>query len=265
MMKSIVITGATRGLGYGLAKEFLALGCQVTICGRNVDVLETAIADLSSQYSPEQILGIPCDVREYQQVKNLWKKAQEKFNQVDIWINNAAIVQPRYPVWQQQPEIISSVINTNLTGVIFGCKVAIEGMLAQGYGAVYNLEGSGSSGSKLSNFALYGTTKYGIRFLTESLVQETTNTPIIIGAISPGIVVTELVTKQYDETQKQQWEKVKPLLNILADKVETVTPTLAGKILNNQKTGVRIAWLTKAKVLRRFLTAPLQKRNLFQE
>jgi NADP-dependent 3-hydroxy acid dehydrogenase YdfG len=147
----------------------------VSICGRNEDKLNDALASLAERHSPENIFGIQGDVRDYQQLKTLWEKTKEKFNQVDIWINNAGIAQPRYAVWEQKPELIKQVIDTNLTGAIFECKVAIEGMLKQGFGAVYNLEGSGSSGTKLTNFALYGTTKYALRFLTESLVQETKN------------------------------------------------------------------------------------------
>ncbi|NJQ96878.1 MAG: hypothetical protein HC784_02590 [Hydrococcus sp. CSU_1_8] len=61
------------------------------------------------------------------------------------------------------------------------------------------------------------------------------------------------------------WERSKRVLNILADRVETVTPWLAEQILANQKTGIRIAWLTKAKAIRRFLGASFFKRNLFEE
>ncbi|NJM90624.1 MAG: SDR family oxidoreductase [Hydrococcus sp. RU_2_2] len=251
-MKTIVITGGTRGIGYGLADAFLALDCNVAISGRNAKSLEMSIEKLADKYSPQKIRGYVADVRHFEQVQALWDKAKADFGKIDIWINNAAMTHPRFPLWEQTPETLAAVVETNLIGTMYGAKVAITGMLAQGFGAFYNLEGSGSSGTKVENLTLYGTTKYGIRFLTESLVQEMQGTPIVVGAISPGIVVTDLITGQYNEQQVELWERSKRVLNILADRVETVTPWLAEQILANQKTGIRIAWLTKAKAIRRF-------------
>jgi NADP-dependent 3-hydroxy acid dehydrogenase YdfG len=261
-MKVIVITGSSRGIGYGLADAFLALGCKVVISGRNLENLKIATQQLSAKYDPENILAIPSDVTNFEQVENLWQEAKNRFQKVDIWINNAGTTQSRYSIWKQKPDVIQKVIDTNLTGSVYGAKVAIQGMLKQNFGAVYFMEGEGSSGTKRPTLSLYGTTKYAIRYLTEALIKETKNTPIIIGAISPGIVVTDLLTGQYDESQQEAWEKVKNILTILADKVETVTPWLARKILTNQKTGVRIAWLTLTKVIWRFIQAFLgSKRN----
>lgn len=264
-MKTVIITGSTKGIGYGLAQEFLAQGCQVTICGRDETTLEKAYQTLAQQFSRDSILGITCDVSNFNDVQKLWDETINRFQKVDIWINNAGVNALRLPVWEQKSDKIKEIIDTNLTGTIYGVKVAISEMKKQGFGAVYLMEGSGSDGMKVKNFTLYSTTKYAIRFLKESLVKETKDTPIIIGAISPGIVVTELLTGQFNETKEQQalWEKAKKILNILADKVETVTPYLAKQILANQKTGVRIAWLSIPKAIQRFLCSPFNKRNLF--
>ena len=265
-MKTVIITGSTRGIGYGLAEEFLAQGCQVTICGRNETTLETAYQNLAQKYSRENLLGITCDVSNFNDVENLWNQTINRFQKVDIWINNAGINISRLPVWEHNINDIQTIINTNLIGSIYGIKVAITNMKKQGFGAVYLMEGSGSDGMKLKNYALYGTTKYAIRFLKESLLQEIDDSNIIIGAISPGIVLTDLLTGKENKTKEQQeaWEKAKKVLNILADKVETVTPYLAEKILANQKNGVRIAWLTIPKVAQRFLCSAFNKRNLFE-
>lgn len=264
-MKVVVITGSSRGIGYGLADSFLALGCQVVINGRDCQKLEESRLKLATKYNPDQILSVAGDIGDYNSVQLLWEQARSRFGHVDIWINNAGCGHPRYPVWEQSPQRIEQVIHTNLLGSIYGCKVAIAGMLQQGFGAVYLMEGSGSNGSKLPYFALYGTTKYAIRFLTDSLKRETKGTPVIVGAISPGVVVTDLLTGQYDESQQARWQQVKFLINIVADRVETVTPWLSRQILANQKTGVRIAWLTLPKVIWRFGCALFRKRDLFAE
>lgn len=261
-MKSIVITGGTRGIGYGLADSFLSRGCAVTICGSNPKNLEAAYSSLLTKHQSERFQGCLCDVRDFEQVQALWQQAQQRFGKIDIWINNAGISHSRLTVWEQSPEILSAVVQTNLLASLFGAKVAIQGMLEQGFGSLYNMEGSGSDGMKVKNLSLYGTTKYAIRFLTESLVLETKGTPIIVGAISPGMVVTDLLTGPFEDVEYVMPSHIKRLLNILADRIETVTPWLVEKILANQKTGVRIAWLTKEKALRRLLLSPFHQRNL---
>ena len=264
-MKSIVITGGTRGLGYGLAEAFLNRDCAVTICGRNAQSLELAHQSLARLHPTKKIASLVCDVSSYNQIKTLWDKAVDSFGQVDIWINNAGIGHPRLPLWQQTPEQIQAVIDTNLKGTIYGSSVALKGMLKQNYGAIYNMEGEGSSGTIRKNLTLYGTTKYGVRYLTNSLVEETKGTKIIVGSLSPGIVVTDLITEQLNHRQEAEKERIKRLLNILADRVETVAPWLVNRILANSTSGVRIAWLTKSKILSRFVCAPFQKRDLFSE
>jgi short-subunit dehydrogenase len=109
---------------------------------------------------------------------------------------------------------------------------------------------------------LYGSTKYSLSYLTDALVEETKDTPVLVGALRPGMVVTGLLTDQY-EGRPEDWEKAKRIFNILADRVETVTPWLAEKVLKNQESGVRISWLTRRKIMWRFLTAPFSKRDLF--
>jgi NAD(P)-dependent dehydrogenase (short-subunit alcohol dehydrogenase family) len=147
---------------------------------------------------------------------------------------------------------------------MFGCKVAIRGMLDQGFGAVYNMEGLGSDGRWVEGLTLYATTKYGMRYLDESLAKEVEGTGLIVGAIAPGMVVTDLITDQY-EKRPEDWESAKAIFNVLADRVETVTPWLAEQILANEKNGQRIAWLTRTKIMGRFLTARLRPRDLFAE
>jgi NAD(P)-dependent dehydrogenase (short-subunit alcohol dehydrogenase family) len=262
-MKIVVITGSTRGIGYGLADSFLALGCAVTINGRTLAGVEKAVAELAAKHKADHVLGHPCDVTYFEQVQALWDAAQARFGKIDIWINNAGIGHSQMDFWDHSPEQIKAVVDTNLVGAMYGSIVALRGMLDQGFGSLYNVEGLGSDGRMVRGLALYGSTKSGLGYLTQSLVQETRGTPVLVGALRPGMVMTDLVTKQYEE-RPEDWERDKGILNILADRVETVTPWLAQKVLANNKTGVRFTWLTRRKVIGRFLSAPFRKRNLME-
>ena len=84
-----------------------------------------------------------------------------------------------------------------------------------------------------------------------------------MGAFSPGMVVTEFLTGRFEEGS-EDWKQAKRIFNILADRVETVTPWLAEKAKTNKKNGARFNWMTRGKVISRFLAAPFRKRDLFE-
>jgi len=148
-MKTIVITGSTRGIGYGLAEQFLDLGQQVVVSGRRQESVDLAVNKLSGEFSNDNIMGFPCDMRDFQRVEMLWQTAVDHFGVVDIWINNAGISQPQANIWDLEPGIITDLVDTNISGALFGARVALAGFMKQGRGAFYNMEGLGSDGRQV--------------------------------------------------------------------------------------------------------------------
>jgi NAD(P)-dependent dehydrogenase (short-subunit alcohol dehydrogenase family) len=262
-MKHIVITGSTRGIGFGLAKAFLEQGCSVTVSGRTLEAAVSAQERLGSTWKADRIQAASCDVTSYEQVQAMWQKAFDQYGKVDMWVNNAGASGPTAPVWQMPPAEAQAVVSGNVLGVMYGSIVAAQGMLAQGYGAIYNMEGMGADGSKHDGLAYYGTTKYAIRYYTDCLAQELRGTALIVGALRPGMVITELVTGQYAD-RPQDFERVKKVFNIIADRVENVAPWLARRMLENQQSGVRLRYMSGEKLLWRFVSAPFSKRDLFK-
>jgi NAD(P)-dependent dehydrogenase (short-subunit alcohol dehydrogenase family) len=262
LSKVIVITGSTRGIGYGLAEAFLERGCKVVICGRSQANLDQAVRRFQDRYSVVNVFGVVCDVGNYPELENLWNTAIDHFGQVDIWINNAGIAHELGLVEDFSEEMIDNVVTTNLTGMIFGSKAALIGMRRQGFGSIYNMEGLGSDGNhRVRGLTLYATTKAALRYFNDSLMDEVKDTAVMVGALAPGMVVTDLLLGQRNPADADE-HAAKRIFNILADKVETVTPWLADKILANTKNGVRIKWMTSSKATWRFLSAPFVKRNV---
>jgi len=262
MTRSIVITGSTRGIGYNLAQAFLERGCTVTVSGRTQAAVDEAATKLASHHGNERVFGYPCDVTDYAQVQSLWEAVKSHFDRIDIWINNAGIAHPMMNFWEHSPQQLEEVVDTNVIGTMYGSKVALTGMLAQGYGALYNLEGFGANGRSMQGLTLYGSTKASLHFLDRSLATETRGTTVIAGAVAPGMVITDMITRQF-EGRAEELEKSKRILNIIAERAETVAPVLAERILANQKNGVTIAYSSPARMLVKFLTAPFNKRDLF--
>ncbi|MBN2554309.1 MAG: SDR family oxidoreductase [Anaerolineales bacterium] len=264
MDKAIVITGSTRGIGLGLAEAFLKLGCLVVISGRNQASVDCVVETLANTHPADSIAGIACDVRDHAQVQALWDAACARFGRIDIWINNAGIAHPQMPIHAYPAETLASVVETNVIGMLNGVQVASQRMLAQGQGSIYNMHGLGSDGRKIRGLAVYGSTKQGLRYLTDSLIQEMRGTPILVGSINPGMVATELLLDQFED-RPEEWEQAKRIFNILTDRVETVTPWLAEQVLRNRKHGVSIRWMSPWKLMMRFLSAPFVHRGIVDQ
>ena len=260
---SIVVTGGTKGIGLGMADAFLARGCQVTICSRGEDAVANAVRTLADKHGPERIAGRAVDVAVHAEVEALWDLAVQRFGRVDAWINNAGTSNPQRPLAEQAPETIAAVAKTNLLGTMNGSAVALRGMLKQGGGAIYNMEGYGSDGERMVGMALYGSTKYAIRYFTKSLVDETRGGPVLVALLSPGVVVTDLLTSVYEQGDAERWRFARWLFKFIADPVEVVSPWLAGAVLANRKTGVRLAWMTVPRAALRFFNPRYHRRELF--
>ena len=264
MGKRIVITGSTRGIGNGLAREFLKRRCRVAVSGRSQAQVEALVADLGQYYGESRVCGTACDITDPQQLQQLWDCAADAFGGVDVWINNAGVSIARMPLWEQDDAELARLVDTNVTGALLASKTAISNMVRQGHGQVWNTEGFGSDGATQTGMVAYGATKRAVRYLQAALRKDTADTAVQVCTVSPGIVVTDLLTGDYDLTS-EQWEKAKKIFNILGDHVHTVTPWLADHILAADTSGARVAWLTRRKALARFLTAGFRRRDLFAD
>lgn len=263
-MKTVVITGSTRGIGRGLAENFLARGCKVMISGRQQAAVDVVVAELAASHSAERVGGKACEVTSVEQLQALWDEAVNCFGRVDVWINNAGISVPRKPLAQTEPAALSQIVEVNLGGVLLANRVALAGMHAQGSGQIWNMEGFGSGGQMQPGMCAYGATKRAVNYINNALQKEVKGTGVQVCTLSPGIVVTDLLIGDYDTTSAE-WEKSKKIFNILGDKVETVTPFLVEGILKTQKSGAKVAWLTTGKAMLRFMGAGFNKRDLFSE
>ena len=261
-MRSVVITGSSKGIGRGLAGECLKRGCAVMLSGRNEPRLNREVTLLQTQFGRDSVAGQCCDVSQYRQVAALWDAAQKAFGKVDIWINNAGITTATKLLWELDPGEISEVVHTNILGIMYGCQVALKGMIAQGSGQIYNMEGFGSGDMMRPGMTVYGTTKRALRYFTDSLVEEARDKPVLIGALAPGMVVTDFMLDELKRMPEEQRAEVSVIYNILADTVETVTPFLVEHMLNNDQTGATIEWLTEEKARTRFEDEVYLGRNL---
>ena len=256
-MKNIVITGSSKGLGFEMAKRFLAAGCNVTLSAHNTAHLEKAAAALSTYTA--NIYTCPCDVSNEADIINLWNASKAKWGNIDIWINNAGVPQETANLWEIPHSELQTLIHTNLMGAVYGTQIAVKGMLQQGHGQVYNMEGFGSNGMRRASINWYGTTKNAITHFTQAMAEELVHTPIQVGRLSPGMMVTDFITGHGKVSAA-----AKNIYNILGDKPDAPARFLVDRMLHNTKNNAHLVWLTNSKIMLRFVMSVFSKRDLFK-
>lgn len=268
-MKTVVITGSTRGFGLCQAKKFRELGFHVVLSGTDPARLARAEAELRSIGAEGRILGVLCDVKKPPELQQLWEAAAEAFGAVDIWINNAGVNSPDKPVYELTAEEIGYILDVDLKGTVFGSRTAFAGMLSQGFGQIYNVEGYGSNDAMMTGLTMYGTAKRAVTYFTRSLARESrdlTGGKVKVCRLTPGIMITDFLTHANGgATAIALPEKTKKVYNILGDYPETIADYVVPRMIANEKNDAHVIWLTGARAFSRFLTAGFRKRDFFAE
>ena len=267
-MKTVVITGSARGLGFEMAKLFKKNNLNVVISDLKEENLKNAKTELDKIQSNSKVEYCVCDVTKSSDIKNLIVFAKEKFDSIDIWINNAGVNQPEKAIWELSENEIDMVLNVDLKGTIMCSKLIMEEMSKNKKGAIYNVEGYGSNDAKMLGLSIYGTSKRAITYFTEALAKESEekNIGVIIGKLSPGIMITDFIKNALGDKEKINLsEKTKKVYNILGDYPDVVATFLVNGMLKNNKNNAKIEWLTNGKAAFRFMTAGFKKRDFFKE
>ena len=267
-MKTVVITGSARGLGLEMAKVFRKNNYNVVISDLKEQTLEEAKKELEKIESKGTVEYCICNVTYSEDIKTLIEFTKEKYTTIDIWINNAGVNQPDKAIWELTEEEIDQVLDVDLKGAIMGSKLALEEMSKQHSGAIYNIEGYGSNDAMMLGLSMYGTSKRAITYFTQALAKESEQkqTGVLVGRLSPGIMITEFITNAFGNKEKIELpEKTKKVYNILGDYPDVVAAFLVEKMLTNTKNNAHIEWLTNGKAAWRFMTAGFNKRDFFNK
>lgn len=245
--KTVVITGSTRGIGHGLAQEFLKRGHQLILNGRDEKQLAKAVEKLKKKGS--EVHGVAGDVAEEGTFQRLIDQAISQYGKIDIWINNAGIPQSQKFFIELEDSEIERLVSVNILSLMLGTRSIIRFYMKQGYGKVFNMEGFGSDGRMLDKLSLYGTSKRAVNYFTKSVSMEVKNDKIQVGILSPGMVRTDFLTGAMDTGSAAEQRKNKKVFDILAEDVDVVTKFLSHKILISKKKYDRIEFLTKRRLI----------------
>ncbi len=182
------MTGASQGIGRAIALAFAREGADIVVTARSEDRLRLLAAEAETH--GVSALAAPADIGVESEINGVAEAAISTFGGVDILVNNAAIIHPRIPVSEFDPQLFRDVLNVNLTGAFLITKALLPGMIDRGYGKIINISSIGGRKGGAGRSA-YRITKSGLISFTESLAAEVKQHGIDVNAICPGGVDTE--------------------------------------------------------------------------
>ena len=189
---TIVITGATKGLGKALAEQYIQLGHNVIGCGRDAE----SIKSLSTIYEGKADFQV-VDISSYDQVQKWSDRVLNKYSAPDFLINNAGVINKNAFIWDVPQEEFSSVIDVNIKGTYHTIKVFVPSMIKSKNGIVVNFS-SGWGRSTSPEVGPYCSSKWAIEGLSKSLAQELPEGLACV-ALSPGMIDTEMLRSCWGE------------------------------------------------------------------
>ncbi len=192
--QTILITGASSGLGEGMAREFAAMGRHLALCARRTDRLQALKQELLARHPGIRISVRALDVNDHVQVFEVFKAFQGEFGQIDRVIINAGLGKGQ-PIGKGRFDANLQTAQTNFIAALAQCEAAVEIFRAQNSGHLVSIASMSAMRGLGRNLTTYAATKAGLAHLTEGIRAELMRTPIAVSTIFPGYIETELSSK----------------------------------------------------------------------
>jgi NAD(P)-dependent dehydrogenase (short-subunit alcohol dehydrogenase family) len=195
--KVAVVTGASVGIGYGLAKALAHAGAKVVAAARNTKELQTLVEEITEEGG--QAMALTLDVRDIKDIDEAMKQVKHQFGTIDILINNAGLG-GNHPAVDVTEDDWDQMMDVNLKGLFFCCQSAGRIMLQQGYGKIINMS-SQASMVGIKDHAVYCATKGGVNQLTRVLALEWSSKGVNVNAVAPTFTYTPGTAERLDDPQ----------------------------------------------------------------
>jgi 3-oxoacyl-[acyl-carrier protein] reductase len=190
--KTALVTGAARGIGLAIARRLAAGGARVALLD-----LHRAETEAAALAIGEDTLAIAADVTRSADVDAAVSRVVAQWSRLDVLVNNAGITGRSFPIWELEDADWAHVIDVDLSAVFYCCRAAVKAMLRQGSGRIVNIA---SIAGKEGNPTLvpYSSAKAGVIGLTKALAKEVATRGIVVNAVAPAVIGTELL-KQMEQ------------------------------------------------------------------
>jgi len=187
--KVALVTGGSRGIGLAIARALVERGAQVAITATSDATLQTGAAELEKVAAAGAVLPIRADVRRHEQVEQAIEDAARHFGGLDVLVNNAGVGLFR-PVADMTVDEWHRVIDTNLTGVFYGCRAVLPHLRSRGGGWIINISSLAGTNA-FPDAAAYCASKAALNAFSEALMQEVRHDGVRVAYVMPGSVRTD--------------------------------------------------------------------------
>jgi 3-oxoacyl-[acyl-carrier protein] reductase len=193
-IRTALVTGAARGIGRAIASRLAGDGLRVALLDRDGERLEAAARSVGGG-----VRALVGDVTQTKDVDGAIARVEREWGRLDVLVNNAGITGRSFPIWELADEDWQRVIDVDLTSVFLCCRAAVKVMLRQGSGRIINIA---SIAGKEGNPTLvpYSTAKAGVIGLTKALAKEVATRGILVNAVAPAVIGTELLEQMEQST-----------------------------------------------------------------
>jgi len=198
---TVLITGATAGIGEATARLFAKNGHHVVITGRREERLKSLQDNLQQDYNI-RVKTLPFDVRDAKAVEKAVALLPDDWQNVDILINNAGLAKGYSPIHEGDLQDWETMIDTNIKGLLYMTRAVSPGMVVRGKGHIINI--SSSAGKEVyPNGNVYCSTKHAVEALTQGMRMDLVKHGIRVSSVSPGHVLTEFADVRYEGNQER--------------------------------------------------------------
>lgn len=209
--KTILITGATSGIGEACARKFAAMGSNLILNGRNKDKLERLKQELIALGI--EVLTLPFDVRDRQAMRQALDSLQGQWKAIDVLINNAGLVLGMDKEHEGSLDEWDVVIDTNIKALLAMTRMVVPDMVERGCGHIINI-GSIAGDAAYAGGSVYCATKAAVKALSDGLRIDLVDTPLRVTNIKPGMVETNFSVIRFRGDQQKAdavYEGIRPL------------------------------------------------------
>ena len=187
--KRIVISGASKGLGKALAQRFAREGASVAMCARNPEALEKVALELEEIGT--RVVWRACDISNAEQVRNFFAVVLEKFEYVDVLVNNASAISPLRSIADYNHEEWEEVIRVNMNGLFYLSQAVLPSMMRRKQGTIINVSSSVGRAIR-AQWGAYAVSKFGLEGFTQLLAEELRPYNISVNSVNPGAMATDM-------------------------------------------------------------------------
>ena len=188
MNKTVLITGATSGIGAACARKFAGAGYRVIITGRRAEQLALMAAELEKDYG-KPVLTLCFDVRDREAVRKALDSLPSTCRSIDVLINNAGLALGLEPEYAGDFTDWETMIDTNVKGLLYMTRLVVPGMVERQQGHIINI-GSVAGDAAYAGGAVYCATKAAVKILSDGLRIDLAQTPVRVTTLKPGLVET---------------------------------------------------------------------------